>query len=219
MVKANKSVNPKLLAVDPSLQSSGWVLFAIEDEAPLSWGVVADNNSKLPLAKRLLTIQERINDIFIDYCLGAKDILVCEGPAPITLNPSSATKVEHVRGIFETLARQHKLTVPGRLNPRTVQIELLGLKGRQLERKEVKQTARNLAQHLYGSKLTELLAGKDDKKLRQDVIDALLIGTLAVAKINLCQRMKISLFDAFNEGERAFKAGSRRGISWRSYVK
>ena len=219
MKKGSKEKRMKLLAVDPSLQSTGWVMFDVESVQPVAQGIIAEGNTKQNLALRLLHIQEEINEIFIDFHLGTGDILICEGPAPITLNPSSATKVEHVRGMFETLGRHYGLTVPGRLNPRTVQIELLGLKGRQLERKEVKATARNLALHLYGEKLKEIAGGKNGKVMRQDIIDALLIGTLAVAKINLCERMKVSLFDAFVEGERAFKAGSKRGVRWRDYEK
>ena len=91
-----------LFAVDPSLTSSGWALFAVGDGMPLAAGLLMAPGPRVPLANRLLTLQNEIEQLFGHLRMGEGDVLVCEGPAPLVLNPNSAMKVERVRGIFET---------------------------------------------------------------------------------------------------------------------
>lgn len=210
-----RAISSKLLAIDPSLKASGWVLFDIQSETPISAGIISPPGPSLSLAERLLCLQADVNRLLNDLNMGENDFLICEGPAPLVLNPISSIKVEHVRGIFETVARSISITVPGRINPRTVQIELIGLKGRQIERKEVKRAAYSIAERLYGNKLKDLTSKPGAvRKISQDIIDAALIGTLAVSRIKMCERAGISVFTAFSEGNRSFKRSGRKGVRW-----
>lgn len=179
----NKST--KLLAIDPSLTQSGWAIFSLASQKILDFGVIKSVGTSSPLINRLVDLQEKILALLEKHFLCAEDFLICEGPAPITLNPSSSIKVEQVRGIFETLARDRGVKVLNRLNPRTVQNELLGIKGKQLPRKEVKSVARSVFSSFY----PELV--KANPKIEQDSVDAILIGTLAQARI--VQNIKLGI--------------------------
>lgn len=145
-----------LVAVDPSLTASGWAVFSLARGTPCAVGVIEPPGPSLHLADRMSALQQKVDRTFRALALGEGDILVCEGPAPLVLNPQSALKVEGVRGVFETVARSLGLTVPGRVNPRTVQTELLGMRGPQLARSTVKEWARGTAERLYGEELVEL---------------------------------------------------------------
>ncbi len=166
----------KLLAVDPSLTQSGWALFYVNKSTPISWGVIKPENPKASLSVRLSSIFDSVRILHQEHSLEEGDILVCEGPAPITLNPSSSIKVEQVRCIFENIARERKLIVPGRINPRTIHTELLGLKGRQAKREIVKEVARSVVKTL----LTSDRIYRED--IPQDAVDAILIGILATSR-------------------------------------
>ena len=220
-----------LLAVDPSLTCSGWALFSLADGLPRAVGVIAPPGPELALATRIELLQRRVELLLGGFNLGAGDLLVCEGPAPLVLNPQSALKVEGVRGVFETVARSRGVTVPGRLNPRTVQSELLGMKGKQLDRRTVKEWARAAAIQLYGSRLDKLLEqqnqaecdeeagppkGGAKKKLSQDAIDALLIGAVAVGRCQLSATSGLPVEVVFQGGgkRRSFAGGGRRGTGW-----
>lgn len=125
--------------------------------------------------------------------LGQGDYLICEGPAPLVKNPQSAIKVEGVRGIFETLARGFGVSVPGRVSPRTVQSELMGLRGKQLKRELVKESARTTVARLFGDlRAVKMIAPDgaspgDKSRAAQDIVDALLIGAYAVKRISFMQ--------------------------------
>lgn len=207
-----------LFAVDPSLTCSGWALFAIADGAPLAAGIVTTRGPEAQLADRLAELQTEIAQLFSHLRMGRSDILVCEAPAPLVLNPNSALKVEQVRSIFESLARDRGVLVPGRINPRTVQTELLGLKGQQLHRSAVKDVARAVAEQLFGSELTAIpLYGqaKQLKRVPQDIIDALLLGTVAMSRLRLAEQSNRSFSEAFlpkNEGQGL--ARTRRALRW-----
>ena len=177
---------------------------------PQAWGVVSPPGPGHALEYRLAVLQESVADIFGNFSLDESDILVCEGPAPLVKNPISSLKVERVRSIFEAVARTRGVTVPGRLNPRTVQTELLGMRGKQLERKDVKAWAREVAARLYGDLISQ------EKKLSQDIVDALLIGSLAVARVNFALRSSIALADAFTEkgGSNSSRGNVRGRIRW-----
>ena len=177
----------RVLAVDPSLTASGWALFDVHRQVPLAVGIIASGDSSQDLSVRLAALQQQIHTLLLSLRLGEEDFLLCEGPAPLVLNPSSAVKVEQVRSIFEILARSLGLTVPGRLNPRTIHVEMLGLRGKQLARKTVKQCARDVVDRLYGAQLKDLYTEsvtQKKKKLSQDIVDALLIGAVASAKLS-----------------------------------
>lgn len=135
------------------------------------------------------------------------------------LNPGSALKVEQVRSIFESVARSRGVIVPGRINPRTVQSELLGLRGKQLARKEVKLQARVVAERLYSNRLPQLDDELEDRSisvrdLPQDIVDALLIGAVAVSKLQLAERLGTNVTDLLSSS-RSNSAGSRSSASWR----
>ena len=179
--------NCRLLAVDPSLTCSGWALFSLKEKKPIRVGILGSQSAKFTLAQRLSGIQSRVDLLFEELSLGSDDFLVCEGPAPLILNPHTALKVEQVRGIFETLARSRNVRVAGRVNPRTVHTELLGLKGKQLPRDIVKALARQVAERLFGRELKCLLeegmAGSKNRDVPQDIVDAILVGTLAASRL------------------------------------
>ncbi len=196
------------------------MLFDVRTAKPLGGGVLAPPGSATPLGERLGWLQVEVGQLFLTTGLGAQDVLVCEGPAPLVLNPQSALKVEHVRGIFEVLARERGVLVPGRINPRTVQAELLGMRGKQLPREQVKEWAREVAQRLFGEDIPVGESGRGrGGKLSQDVVDALLIGALAVSRLGLAIQVGIPLEDAFGSAnkrsaKRLPRAG--RGVRWSS---
>lgn len=162
--------------------------------------MVRSENKGQDLSLRLARIQEEISSLFSQLELSEMDFLLCEGPAPLVLNPNSAVKVERVRSIFETLGRSAGLTVPGRLNPRTIHVEMLGLRGKQLARKAVKECARQVVERLYGSKLPNLVAANPSlskKLLSQDIVDALLIGAVASAKLSQALIAKVDPYELF----------------------
>ena len=204
-----------LLAIDPSLRSTGWVLFAADSGEPGCGGIIVPPGSKIPLAHRLDFLQEQVEALLARLELGPGDILICEGPAPLVHNPISALKVERVRGIFESVARMRGVSVPGRVNPRTVQTELLGMRGKQLAREEVKAWARETAARLYGERLEKLNLNPDGtpsvKPISQDIVDALLIGTLAISRIKICLQTGSELSTAFLPRGRSSSWGQKSG--------
>lgn len=206
-----------LFAVDPSLTASGWALFALSDGLPLCAGIISPPGPHLPLSERLSILQEAVEQTFLKVGLRAGDILVCEGPAPLVLNPDSAVKVEQVRSIFETVARSKRVSVPGRVNPRTVQVELLGMRGKQLERPKVKAWARETAARLFPESLSQLtFFGERSKsgKLPQDVVDALLIGSVAISKLRLSVQLSVEPSQLFEVKTRKNNSVGRGNTRW-----
>lgn len=183
MTSLNHSKARFLLTVDPSLTCSGWALFNLKDSRLLGVGKIRSLKPSISLAARFKNLQEQIALLFEQLEVGRNDVLVCEAPTTMR-DPKAAFKVEQVRGIFETLARQRGSLVPGRVNPRTVHYDILGFKGKQLQRVVVKEAACTVAGRLYGPCLAKI-GFPDLQKLKkhQDVVDALLIGTVVLAKI------------------------------------
>lgn len=172
-----------LLAIDPSLTCSGWALFSVESGSLLGVGKIRSMKPSFELSLRYKDLQHQIHSLFETLAIGSSDMLVCEAPTTMK-DPKAAFKVEQVRGIFETLARQRGAFVPGRVNPRTVHFEILGLKGKQLKREIVKQTACTVAAHLHSKALFKI-GFKDAAELKrhQDIADALLIGSVVLSRI------------------------------------
>ena len=106
-----------------------------------------------------------------------------------------------MRGIFETIARQKRILVPGRINPRSVQREVMGLKGKQLARESVKETAVMVATALYQKSLEQLSFPTDKKSMtrHQDIVDAILIGRLAVIRMNAAETAGLAPQKLFEE--------------------
>ena len=205
-----------LLAVDPSLTASGWALYSLRSARPVAWGIVSPPSSEVALAHRLDKLQRMVGELLRTLGLGDGDFLVCEGPAPLVKNPMSALKVEHVRGIFEVVARTHGVCVPGRLNPRTVQTELLGMRGQQIARKDVKLWARATVERLFPNELREIpVLGANSGKVPQDVIDAVLIGVVALARIDLGRRAGVDPAEVFQlrKSSRRIMSGRRRAFN------
>ncbi len=204
-----------LLAVDPSLRVSGWVLFSLADGNPIRAGIITPPGTEMLLARRYDVLQQLIHELFVELNLGEGDCLVCEGPAPLVLDPENAAKVERVRGIFEALARARGVVVPGRINPRTVQTDLLGMRGKQLARKEVKAWAKEVAGRLYGETLGMLAADS----FGQDIIDAALLGTVAVTRVQLATKSGISWYEAFSPRAKGRNGTSATRTSRKSQVR
>jgi len=175
-------------------------------------GIIEPPGSEYPLEIRLQSLQDKVAAILSMLNLGEKDYVLCEGPAHLVLNPNSALKVERVRSIFETVARSCGLCVPGRLNPRTVQTELLGFKGPQVARKEVKIAAREVAIRLFSKDLSNIdFYGCSKKKnVPQDIIDALLIGSLASSRIEYSLQHKIKAEEMFLPKQKKASGGRAR---------
>ncbi|HMO18382.1 MAG TPA: hypothetical protein PKA63_08625 [Oligoflexia bacterium] len=207
-----------ILAVDPSLTQSGWALFSLKEQRPIAWGLIKGESTSIPLGERLLVLHKKVQELFLTCSLSKGDYVVCEGPAPVSLNPSSSIKVEQVRGIFEGIARSNGVEVPGRLNPRTIQSELLGLKGRQIPRDEVKRIARTVVNQLFPvCPVKGSIEGqaRDFSKISQDAIDAILVGVLARAKVSHALTSGVPLSLMFEGGGSASPAGrSGRRMRW-----
>lgn len=205
---------PKLFAVDPSLTCSGWALFSIKHQSLLAVGKLHSLPPSTHLSLRYKNLQEKIAQILMQLRLGKNDILICEAQTTLK-DPRAAFKVEHVRSIFESVARSAKINVPGRINPRSVQSELLGLKGRQAKRIEVKACASNLVQNLFEKELKGLGFNTTTKSLKanQDIVDAILIGYFAIAKVRNGLNAKQSLEEIFTEQKPRRKSNRK---SWGS---
>ena len=173
-----------LMAVDPSLTCSGWALLSIPEGEVLAVGKVKTAPPSVPLATRLDRLQGAIKKVISNLSLGELDVLVCEAPTTMK-DPHNAIKVEQVRGIFESTGRSRGVSVPGRVNPRSVQYEVMGLKGKQMARLEVKAAAVRTVQYLYAPALERLGIEATEAALKkhQDIVDAMLIGRFAVLRI------------------------------------
>jgi Holliday junction resolvasome RuvABC endonuclease subunit len=199
-----------LIAVDPSLTCTGWALFLVSTGEVAAVGKVKGLGPSIPLATRLERLQRHIGDLLGRLGLDGRDILVCESPTTIR-DPHNALKVEQVRGLFESLARAQGVRVPGRVNPRSVQYEVMGLKGKQLCRAEVKSAAVKTAQYLYATNLSQLglLESGADLRKHQDIVDAVLIGRLALMRVQAALNGGVTLESMFD-----VQKAQRRG-SWR----
>jgi Holliday junction resolvasome RuvABC endonuclease subunit len=173
-----------VMAVDPSLTSSGWALLSIQGGEVVAVGKIKAAPPSVPMATRLGRLQDTISALLERLSLGCSDVLVCEAPTTMK-DPHNAIKVEQVRGLFESNARRCGVVVPGRVNPRSVQFEVMGLKGKQVARAEVKAAAVRTSQYLFASALTRLGIEPSDSNLakHQDIVDAILIGRFAVLRI------------------------------------
>lgn len=173
-----------LMAVDPSLTCSGWALLSIPAGEVLAVGKIKAAPPSVPMATRLERLQGSIKKVIADLALGGSDVLVCEAPTTMK-DPLNAIKVEQVRGLFESSGRNRGIAVPGRVNPRSVQYEVMGLRGKQVIRSEVKAAALRTVQYLYGTTLEGfgLKTSNDELKRHQDIVDAILIGRFAVLRI------------------------------------
>lgn len=200
-----------LLAIDPSLTCSGWALFNAESLSLEAVGKVKSLAPAIPLQQRYADLQVKVNKLLVSLGVSKGDILVCEAETTMR-DPKAAFKVEHVRGLFEMLARSLGLEVPGRLNPRTVHNEVMGLKGRQLKREIVKTTAVSIVQTLYGRNLQELGLDPDTKLLNknQDIVDAILVGHLAVHRVKSAKTMGIPCIEMFQAKMRRASRGAYR---------
>jgi Holliday junction resolvasome RuvABC endonuclease subunit len=175
-----------LLAVDPSLTCSGWALFCLKTKQLLAVGKVkGPKPAGNTLSSRYEDIQNQVSLLFKHFELSSTDIVLCEAETTVK-DPKAAFKVERVRGIFETVARTFGCKVPGRVNPRTVHFEVMGLRGKQLKREIIKDTALQTAFSLYASTVKALGLGESSSSLKkhQDIVDAILVGHVAVSRIN-----------------------------------
>lgn len=205
----------RIMAVDPSLTCSGWAVFAVNGEELLAVGKIRSKDASLPLAERLRDLQMRIEGVFDELKFSGRDVVICEAPTTMR-DPHAAIKVEQVRGLFESAARTRGVFVPGRINPRSVQYEVMGLRGKQLARTIVKDTALKVADAVHGAALRTLGVVREAAELKrhQDIVDALLLGTLGLAWMRAAAQGGISLDLFFAE-----RAASRRPKSLRTVMR
>jgi Holliday junction resolvasome RuvABC endonuclease subunit len=197
-----------ILTVDPSLACSGWALFRLLDGALLAVGSVKSLGPEHPLAVRFRVLQERVGALYERCQLGDTDLVVCEMQTTMR-DPHAAHKVEQVRGIFEVLGRARGAQVPGRINPRTVQFEAMGMRGCQLDRATVKAQAVYTASALYGDALKKIGFNSSTQNLskNQDIVDALLLGTVAIARIKTAVQGSHDILGLFESNSRRTRAG------------
>ncbi len=174
----------RLVAIDPSITCTGWALFDVQSERLLGVGKIKPLPSIHTLAIRLDNLQTQVNDLLKNLKLTKDDILICESPTSMK-DPSAAFKVEQVRCIFEALARELNIQVPGRINPRTIQYEIMGLRGKQLERTIVKDLAVGIVEKTQKNNLERIgfSSSSENLKKHQDIVDAILIGSLAISRV------------------------------------
>ncbi len=174
----------RLVAIDPSITCTGWALFDVQSERLLGVGKIKPLPPTYTLANRLDNLQSQIKSFLSEIKLTKDDILICESPTSMK-DPSAAFKVEQVRCIFEALAREQNIQVPGRINPRTIQYEILGLRGRQLERAIVKELAVGIVERTQKKNLDRIgfSCSTENLKKHQDIVDAILIGSLAISRV------------------------------------
>jgi len=198
-----KTEYSRLIAVDPSLTCSGWALLELNSERLIGTGKVRSLPPKYALAYRLADLQEKLYRLYDALYLGPTDILICEAPTTMR-DPKAALKVEQVRCIFETTARTRRIEVPGRINPRTVHSEVLNMRGAQMSRNIIKETARSVASNLYGKDLLAigLPATNLELKKHQDIVDAILIGHVSVAKLKQAERTQTDIIQCFLESRK-----------------
>lgn len=173
----------RVLAIDPSLISSGWALFKTSPRRCLAFGTIRTQKVKC-LESRLKSIQTQVNDLYTSINLSASDLVLVEDATKF-IDPLNLIKVERVRAVFEVLARSSGIETK-RIHARTIQRFVMGLTGRQLKREIVKACARQTAWALYRSELMQIDGIKtvEDMKRCQDIVDALLIGHYATSQIN-----------------------------------
>ena len=202
----------RLLAIDPSLTCSGWALFDIGTGKLKAVGKIRSMSAQHQLAERLDDLHNKVQRLMEILELDYKDVLIAED-ATTMRDPDAAIKVEQVRGIFENSARTFGLCVPGRLNPRTVQSELLGLRGRQLKRPIIKAMAVSTVQQIFSECLARLNFETSDAALtaNQDIVDAILLGHLATSKVRMAQEGAFDLKVCFQKG-RTNRARAYRGM-------
>lgn len=201
----------RLFAVDPSLTCSGWALFGVESKRIEAVGKIKSLSARHLFSERLVDLQSKVSAVLDQFKLGSCDVMICEAPTTMR-DPRAAFQVEQVRGIFETLARERSVEVPGRLNPRSVQYEVMGLSGEQLGREVVKNTALQTVDSLYRAALGELGIDSSTTKFRkhQDIVDALLIGTLGLVRIDTALNGKVPLGQLLEEKYRGRSVKRRR---------
>lgn len=201
----------KLLAVDPSLTCTGWALFSVEKERLLGVGKVRTLSPNYSMAERLENLQLRVSEMIKHLGLGGSDILICEAQTTMR-DPAAAFKVEYVRGIFEGVGRTFGIQVPGRLNPRTVHKEVMGMSGKQLPRAIIKESAVRTVASLFSDRLKTLGFETELTSLKrhQDIIDAILVGVVGLSRIRSASAASIPLSKMF-ENQRT----RRRGIGLR----
>lgn len=203
-----------LLAVDPSLTCSGWALFRVIDCAIVGVGNIRSLSTAYVLPDRLKDLQGKIVQTLERCDIGEADVVVCEMPTTMR-DPLAATKVEQVRAMFEVLSRLRGAQVPGRLNPRSIHFELLGMRGAQRSRALVKASAVEVARSLFAEQLGTIGFDATTTNLRrnQDIVDALLLGHLAVTRIRSAVLAGARISDLFASrvgGRTAAGVGRRR---------
>ena len=193
----------RFIAIDPSLTCSGWAMFNTESETIMAVGKIRGKKPPLSMALRLKDLQSQISELYSTIELNSNDVLVCEAPTTMR-DPRAALIVEQVRGLFETLARDRGVPVPGRINPRSVQSEVMGLRGKQMKREVVKETALRVTEQLYGRRLEELGLGGEKQPLKrhQDIVDAVLLGRYGIAKLQEANRTGEPWESFFSQNEK-----------------
>ena len=159
----------------------------------------------------MVDFQRRVKEVLNSISIKTGDFLVCEA-ATTMIDPRAIIILEQIRGMFETLAREREVIVPGRINPRSVQFEILGMKGSPISRVKVKDVAVHGVACLYGDALKKLgfdISVKNLKK-NQDIVDALLVGRLALTRIQSALQANMPVENIFEEHKRQTRTSLKK---------
>ncbi|MCS6961758.1 MAG: crossover junction endodeoxyribonuclease RuvC [Deltaproteobacteria bacterium] len=170
----------KVLAVDPSSSSLGWAIIDTR-EIPLDAGVFY-YNTDISISNRVKHIVNEIKHIIDCYNLKRGDYFVVESSAGC-INPRTFLILERIRGAGEAVALLNGLTVLGRINPRSIHVNLLGIK-KSLARVFVKSAIRSYVEKQFSAFLKSAEIEVIPKN--QDVFDALLLGYYFVRILKMC---------------------------------
>jgi hypothetical protein len=89
-----------------------------------------------------------------------------------------------------------------------VQFEVMGLRGKQLPRAEIKATAVRTVEYLYLPELRRLgLTEERGLGRHQDIVDAILVGRLALSRVQSALDGRLALEEMFRYSERQSRGG------------
>lgn len=175
----------KVFSVDPSVSSLGWAIMQVSGR--LVDAGVLKYSSKNSICERIQFILREVNDLIQYYKLGPTDYCVLESSAGI-INPRSFLALERVRSSVEALAIIKGLRVIGRINPRSLQSKMLGLK--KMEKRDfVKSAIRSFVIQEFrsffdGNRL-------DISRVEQDLFDAVILAYYFVKLISFLKNEQV----------------------------
>ncbi len=160
----------KVFAVDPSINKMGWAVLNSREEI-INAGIL-NYTGRGSVNARIKMIIHEIHKLLVANEIKNSDYFVVEACAQI-VNPRSFLILERVRSAIETVAIIHGVKVPGRVNPRSIHVRMLGLEKPE-KRSKIKQITRQFVSSNYLDFFR--VNNIDVDRKNQDIFDAILIG-------------------------------------------